>query len=70
MSVNEDIPVCTWELIEVVLSKAIEEREDEEIIDILHWFREKSSLFHSLGEGELWLAILPLYTACAIIYTC
>jgi len=53
MSANEDIPVCTWELIEVVLSKAIEEREDEEIIDILHWFREKSSLFHSLGEDAL-----------------
>ena len=50
MAEKEEL-ACLWQQIEEVLSLPEEEREEEDIKAVSKWFRDRSSLFHSLDSG-------------------
>ena len=47
-----------YEKVVSVIAKPMEERSDIECMDLVSWFRNKSSLFRSLKAGESTQSIL------------
>ena len=49
---DEDLVNCLWTQIEYLLSLPPEERDKADIYDVSLWFRNRSSLFHSIDESR------------------
>jgi len=49
---DEDLVNCLWTQIEDLLSSPPDERDEADIEDVSSWFRNRSSLFHSIDESR------------------